>query len=77
LRRVCILHLDVPSAQLFPRWHLACSYGNDSSQTVQNLALMSTVQQLLDLLGRQWLGWPSGTDILGCFESEVARWGMC
>lgn len=54
-----------------------CSYGNDSSQTVQNLALMSTVQQLLDLLRRQWLGWPSGTDILGCFESEVARLGMC
>jgi hypothetical protein len=38
---------------------------------------MSTVQQLLDLLRRQWLGRPSGTDILGCFESEVARLGMC
>jgi hypothetical protein len=48
------------------------SYGDHSSQSIQNFSLISAIQKLLNLLRRQRTSWSSRPDIFGCFEGEVA-----
>jgi len=48
------------------------SYGDHSSQSIQNLSLIPAIQKLLNLLRRQRTSWSSRPDIFGCFEGEVA-----
>lgn len=52
------------------------SHGDDSTETIEDLPFVSTVEELLDLLGREGarseFAWDSG--IASCLESEVACW---
>ena len=48
------------------------TYGDHSSQAIQNFSLIPAIQELLNLLRRQRTSWSSRPDIFGCFEGEVA-----
>ncbi len=51
-------------------------HGDDAAKTIEYLALLSAVEELLDLRGGEGTGGLAWAGIAGCFEREVAGWSM-